>query len=461
MYNLESEFKRFYGEHVVLPQKEKSSLFAKKNINVKRLKEGLEEYNEEHETDYKLAEEPIVQGSVAMSTVIQNDSNDYDIDVAIVFEKEKIPEGTIATKNMVVNALKKKTKQFKVEPEAKTNCVRIVYADGYHIDFAIYRRFKDENDDAYIYEHCGSEWRERDPRSITKWFLDQNKDKDYKLREVVRLLKMFSKSREGWVNMPGGLIQSVLCDEQFKSYERLDERFYYTVEAINNRLALNKEVYNPVDTDSNLKLVWKDSVRMENLYNRLNDKLSKLDILFDSSCTYKQANEAWEEFFNHEYWTDQKNEKRTEVAKSLALFESENIVMYRETEEFITNLFPVKLQYQVDLDCMVYNKDEVFIGWLQSMIKKRSLLLPNHILIFKAEPINIPSPYRVFWKVKNRGEIAKRADCIRGEIVESDEPLLLHQEHTQYKGDHYVECYIIKNGICVARKRIDVQIRVS
>ena len=34
----------------------------------------------------------------------------------------------------------------------------------------------------------------------------------------------------GWVNMPGGLIQSVLCDEVFASeYDRLDEIFYYTM----------------------------------------------------------------------------------------------------------------------------------------------------------------------------------------------------------------------------------------
>src|SRR5690625_839105 len=273
MYNLESEFNRFYREHVVLPQKEKSSLFSKKNINVKRLRDGLEEYNEENGTDYKLAEEPIVQGSVAMSTVIQNDSNDYDIDVAIVFEKENIPNGTTSTKNLVVKALMKKTKQFKVEPEAKTNCVRIVYAEGYHVDFAIYRRTKsDEDNQCFTYEHCGSEWRVRDPRSITNWFLEQNKDKDYKLREIVRLFKMFSKSREGWVNMPGGLIQSVLCDEKYQSYNRLDESFYYTIKLIRNRLTKNKEVYNPVDMENSLKLVEKDSVKMDNLYNRLGDK---------------------------------------------------------------------------------------------------------------------------------------------------------------------------------------------
>ncbi|MBR0340863.1 MAG: hypothetical protein IJH64_01160 [Oscillospiraceae bacterium] len=31
-------------------------------------------------------------------------------------------------------------------------------------------------------------------------------------------------------------------------------------------------------------------------------------------------------------------------------------------------------------------------------------------------------------------------------------------ERTDFYGPHYVECYIIKNGICVARAKVDVPI---
>ena len=31
-------------------------------------------------------------------------------------------------------------------------------------------------------------------------------------------------------------------------------------------------------------------------------------------------------------------------------------------------------------------------------------------------------------------------------------------EHSDFKGEHVVECYIVKNGIVVARDRIDVPI---
>lgn len=79
-----------------------------------------------------------------MSTVVQNEDGDYDIDVAVVFDKNVLGDkGAQATRNLVANALKRKTKQFNAEPEIKTSCVRIKYADGYHIDFAVYRRHYD------------------------------------------------------------------------------------------------------------------------------------------------------------------------------------------------------------------------------------------------------------------------------------------------------------------------------
>jgi regulator of replication initiation timing len=454
MYNLSSKFNTFYKKHVVLPKAEKNGLFNKKNINVDRLKEGLIEYNEEHGTSYKLAEDPIVQGSVAMSTVTQNETNDYDIDVAIIFDKSNLPEGTTATKNIIVDSLKRKCKQFKTEPEAKTNCIRIIYQEGYHIDFAIYRRYLNENDE-YVYEHCGSEWRERSPRSITKWFLDQNKSHNYKLREVVRLIKMFSKSRDSWKNMPGGLIQSVLSDEQLQTYSRIDERFYYTATAIRDRLLSDKDVYNPVDSTKSLKLVSKDNIKMTNLYNRLNDKLSKLSILFEDDCTYNQAIGAWEEFFNHNYWTEQLQENQMDISKSYS--SNTTYIDYEETEEYIQYLFPISLKFQLELDCKVTNKSGQTVGWLNTMLRKRELLLPNHNLEFIAQT-NTLHPFEVYWKVKNRGEKAEFENCVRGQIIRTDR--LRHNEPASFKGDHYVECYIVKNGLCVAQKRIPVPIKL-
>ena len=120
MYDLSSKFNAFYTSYVVLSQDEQNNLHNKKDLNVQRLKDGLKEYNIENNTSYTIAE-TCVQGSVAMSTVVQNEDGDYDIDVAVVFDKSVLGDkGVQATRNLVANALKRKTKQFNAEPEVKT-----------------------------------------------------------------------------------------------------------------------------------------------------------------------------------------------------------------------------------------------------------------------------------------------------------------------------------------------------
>ena len=69
---------------------------------------------------------------------------------------------------------------------------------------------------------------------------------------------------------------------------------------------------------------------------------------------------------------------------------------------------------------------------------------------------NCPKPYKIYWKVRNVGAEAERRDEIRGQIIQTKNDH--HKEHTQFQGNHYVECYLVKNGICVARAKIQVPI---
>ncbi|WP_228383531.1 nucleotide-binding domain-containing protein [Pseudomonas aeruginosa] len=59
-----------------------------------------------------------------------------------------------------------------------------------------------------------------------------------------------------------------------------------------------------------------------------------------------------------------------------------------------------------------------------------------------------------------RGVYETRGDsnCIRGQIV-SDSGRGEITEHTSFNGDHIVECYIVKNGVVVAKNRIHVPIQ--
>ena len=65
--------------------------------------------------------------------------------------------------------------------------------------------------------------------------------------------------------------------------------------------------------------------------------------------------------------------------------------------------------------------------------------------------------YEVYWKVRNRGEEAIRRDCIRGKIVR-DKGAHKKIESTNFKGEHFVECYIVYKNVCITKDRISVPI---
>lgn len=83
--------------------------------------------------------------------------------------------------------------------------------------------------------------------------------------------------------------------------------------------------------------------------------------------------------------------------------------------------------------------------------------MPNKSLRFYIERINVPEPYEVKWKVTNRGEQAIKRNNTRGQIID-DWGSLERKESTNFKGSHFVECYIIKDNTVVARDFIDVPI---
>ena len=459
MYDLSSKLNEFYRNCVVLPSNVQNDLREKKKLNIKRLKEGLEEYNSEHGTDYKISEDR-VQGSMSMHTVVQNDENDYDIDVAIVFEKAALGEmGAQAARNLVRDALSYKMGQFAEDPEVKTSCVRIKYAEGYHVDFAVYRRFKTyEWQDDYEYEHAGNTWTSRDLSAIDDWFKDEIKEHGDILRKVIRLSKMFCKSRPSW-RMPSGIIQTVLCDEKLDAAEgRLDEAFYNTMKAVMSRIEYNTSVPAPVDNGRELAGRQSDKDRIGNLHSRLETCLEKLEVLFDEKCTEHDAVDAWNQFFNHDFWSDILNESaditKSYVAEQMA-YRAGNA---RDTEEFIEDKYDVQELYDVKIKCEV-EKNGIRRTPLNSFFDKWNAVfkgyLPHHYDIYCEAVTDAKGYDKILWKVRNVGKYAIERDCIRGQIKYSGNTL---HEKSCFNGPHYIECYLIKDNVCVGIGHLDVEI---
>jgi hypothetical protein len=84
-------------------------------------------------------------------------------------------------------------------------------------------------------------------------------------------------------------------------------------------------------------------------------------------------------------------------------------------------------------------------------LAKRGNRVQKHRTIdFSLTTNSVPPPYKIYWKVKNYGAEAEQADCLRGQIYEGTEA---KSEPTRYRGNHYVEVYIVKGNRCVALNR--------
>lgn len=65
---------------------------------------------------------------------------------------------------------------------------------------------------------------------------------------------------------------------------------------------------------------------------------------------------------------------------------------------------------------------------------------------------NVARPFQVFWQVVNTGEEARSKGVLRGGVDEETGPNPeVHWEETEYSGTHWIEAFIVKDGICVAR----------
>lgn len=132
---------------------------------------------------------------------------------------------------------------------------------------------------------------------------------------------------------------------------------------------------------------------------------------------------------------------------------------YDDTEQFIEDFYPIDLQYELNLECKV-TQDGFRPASLRDMIRKHILLRPNKKLEFYIINKDLPTPYNLKWKVCNCGEEAKKRNCIRGQIIDGTTSKT-REEHSVFRGEHYVECYVIYYGVVIARGKISVPITTN
>ena len=90
-----------------------------------------------------------------------------------------------------------------------------------------------------------------------------------------------------------------------------------------------------------------------------------------------------------------------------------------------------------------YGKTKKFAG-----LNSDGRTLPAGLSLKYIARTNINDDHEYYWQVVNTGNHAKSFNDLRGTIFQGSQT---HWEHTKYKGKHWIECFLVKNGYCIAR----------
>jgi hypothetical protein len=304
--------------------------------------------------------------------------------------------------------------------------------------FEVQPAFEDEDRNFEYPDTFAKCWKITKPRDEISATKECNDRTSKNMRHLARMARAW-KNANG-VNMGGLLIDTLVYRffEQNYDYDSAGTSSFHLMvrdffDFLKNEP--DKEYYLALGSNQRVKVKSRFQSKAKKAYNRCNEAI-------DSEDDYLAARK-WREIFG----------------TSMPLAAKAKNSSFNDTEEFIEDQYSVDITDTLNIDCEVTQD-----GWrptkLREMLRTKAPLKAGKKLKFWVTGCSAAEPYTLKWKVLNRGPEAQRRNMIRGEIIDSTKPKV-RIEHSKFRGDHIVECYVIKDEVVVARDRIDVPITTN
>jgi len=391
--------------------------------------------------------ELIPQGSYAQRTIINPVSADDEFDADVLLDMNEV-DGWEA-KDYVEELYKafRSSGAYRDKVSRRSRCVVVNYAGEFHMDVV---PFLTRHDQRYITNRNEDVYELTNPEGFNEWLDDQNRLTSGRLVKTIRLLKYIRDFKNNF--SVKSVILTILVAERVSGAA----------------LLANQDRYKDLPTAFlNLLIDLND-------YLQANPVMPSID---DPSCPTEKFNHRWDQdqYANFRKWiktyaewaqdaydetdTDDSyakwrkllgDEFGTYPTTALKASEAHRVVAgLRDTEEFVEEKFTVALNpaHRVTLHARTVRRD----GWRTYDLSQRGNRVDrNRKVTFAIKSSNVTEPYEVWWKVRNTGPEAIARNMIRGQIVR-DGGGRSRTEPTSFRGNHYVEVYIVKDGVVVAK----------
>jgi len=395
------------------------------------------------------------QGSFRQKTIIRPSSEKKEFDVDLLIKIEVVDEWKASDYLNYFHNIFAENSVYKnkVDRVGKTRCITIDYEGDFHVD--IVPCVESQGID-YVMNKNDNVFEPTDGDGYAQWFAEKNVvTGDENLIKAVRLIK-YLRDIKGNFSVKSILLTTLLA-RQVQDYD--DQAVYYTdlpttLKTILNRLAdfvqahsTIPEVLNPVMPEEDFNRHWD-----QDKYNNFRDKIifynEKVNRAFDST-NEKESIKLWKEVFGDEFPDSAKGFLGQVIGTAKDAFSSLGDLILGDYSHRERPNWKEVLQHTTTIRAFVTGQANK--RW--EIKSDQGALRENWWLDYYAQT-DTPKPFEVRWQVVNTGEHASSiTGGLRGQITQPQDASnpLYQRERTEYTGKHWIECYIIKKGICVSR----------
>jgi len=454
--------------------------------------------------------EVYLQGSFNLGTEIRPYKNskdaDYDIDIVcrLAYQKDKVTPKSV--KHEVGNLLKSHGTYSKLLDKEGKRCWTLNYAErdgiGFHMDIlpSVQEHAYYSNDIAVTNKCSNPEcynWSSSNPKDFATWFHNKNKTVFNQLKEAQKQILFEGYRQEGifdnYKDVPDFHVKTPLQrsiqllkrhrdirfsnqkNEKYKPISMVitalatqiyqnESTIYETLENFILTLSRHSEqmssafCFDKTKAESTYSLITRTADSKWYIPNPTNPEENFADKWHEVEDGVPHARAKaffqWVEWIKNDFITaterlDEEHYTRILASPSnnrgIAISQPRGIsfdVAHRQKP-----YWPLVLNHIVKL----HAKYKINNLWRE--FRPGEPLAKQLELLFCAST-DVPAPFLVYWQVVNNGKEAQEAKQLRGEILPSKIAGmggLTQKENSLYSGVHWIECFIIKNGVCVAR----------
>lgn len=423
------------------------------------------------------------QGSFLLGTATRPTSPDEEFDIDLVCQLLLDASATTPSelKHMVGDRLKENA-VYRRMLEEKDRCWRLNYAGEFHLD--VLPSIPDQaggSESILVPDKALRKWITSNPKGYGEWFLERMRDQyDRRRTELAakaqkdpeqvphflvktplqRAIQLIKRNRDidfasNPDMKPASIVVTTLAAQAYSNQDGLEPALLSIVNEMPDFIEERNGqawIANPTNTDENFADKWRREpergVEFYRWVSTLAEKLERLNGLTDK----QDLIDALEALFAESLATEDKGravgvllngDRTTRGESGIRAFD----IAHKQPP-------PWRIEEGYSVEIRAIRKAGTMKGVMPRPFGSNQSILDKGLSLEFSAFTNAPRPVSIEWQVVNTGEEAKLAGQLRGDFYPSSgrqNGAHVRKESTLYTGSHWVEAFVIKDGICIAR----------